>query len=306
MNELTTTATLDQKIEQVLIQGDLAKLSPSERVTYYNAVCASLRLNPLTKPFEYIVLNGKLVLYARRDCTEQLRKRDGVSITAVTATRIEDVYVVTATASAQDGRTDTSTGVVPIKGLNGDNLANALMKAETKAKRRVTLSLCGLGLLDETELETIPKTKDTRSLKEKLTTRVEQDEAPCRLPTPNEEPTPLMDGMITAEWPPLSPEQSQIGQSLQAAFPGVEVTFQPTTETYTTTQYPLEPGPACTATMKNGVEVVPDTFPVGKHKGEAMDTIPAGYLKWASENMTNQMARTMAVHELERRAEVGA
>lgn len=305
MNELTTTATLDQKIEQVLIQGDLAKLSPSERVTYYNAVCASLRLNPLTKPFEYIVLNGKLVLYARRDCTEQLRKRDGVSITAVTATRIEDVYVVTATASAQDGRTDTSTGVVPIKGLNGDNLANALMKAETKAKRRVTLSLCGLGLLDETELETIPKTKDTRSLKEKLTTRVEQDEAPCRLPTPNEEPTPLMDGMITAEWPPLSPEQSQIGQSLQAAFPGVEVTFQPATETYAVSQYPLEPGPACTATMKNGVEVMPDTFPVGKHKGEAMDTIPAGYLKWASENMTNAVARTMAVTELERRAEVG-
>lgn len=32
-------------------------------------------------------------------------------------------------------------------------LANALMKAETKAKRRVTLSIAGLGLLDESELE---------------------------------------------------------------------------------------------------------------------------------------------------------
>jgi hypothetical protein len=31
------------------------------------------------------------------------------------------------------------------------------MKAETKAKRRVTLSICGLGLLDETEVETVPK-----------------------------------------------------------------------------------------------------------------------------------------------------
>jgi len=29
------------------------------------------------------------------------------------------------------------------------------MKAETKAKRRVTLSICGLGLLDETEVETV-------------------------------------------------------------------------------------------------------------------------------------------------------
>jgi hypothetical protein len=43
-----------------------------------------------------------------------------------------------------------------IKGLQGDALANALMKAETKSKRRVTLSICGLGMLDETEMETIP------------------------------------------------------------------------------------------------------------------------------------------------------
>ena len=30
------------------------------------------------------------------------------------------------------------------------------MRCETKSKRRVTLSICGLGLLDETEVETIP------------------------------------------------------------------------------------------------------------------------------------------------------
>ena len=43
-----------------------------------------------------------------------------------------------------------------IGGLKGDALANGLMKAETKAKRRVTLSLCGLGMLDDSEVETIP------------------------------------------------------------------------------------------------------------------------------------------------------
>ena len=40
--------------------------------------------------------------------------------------------------------------------LKGDVLCNAIMKAETKAKRRVTLSVCGLGFLDESEIETIP------------------------------------------------------------------------------------------------------------------------------------------------------
>jgi len=42
----------------------------------------------------------------------------------------------------------------------GEALANALMKASTKAKRRLTLSLCGLGFLDETEVGTIPGARD--------------------------------------------------------------------------------------------------------------------------------------------------
>jgi hypothetical protein len=40
--------------------------------------------------------------------------------------------------------------------LKGDAYANAIMKAETKAKRRATLDLLGLGILDETEAESIP------------------------------------------------------------------------------------------------------------------------------------------------------
>ncbi len=36
--------------------------------------------------------------------------------------------------------------------MKGEALAIASMKAVTKAKRRVTLSICGLGMLDETEL----------------------------------------------------------------------------------------------------------------------------------------------------------
>jgi hypothetical protein len=35
-------------------------------------------------------------------------------------------------------------------------LGNAMLKATTKAKRRVTLSMCGLGMLDEDEVASIP------------------------------------------------------------------------------------------------------------------------------------------------------
>lgn len=173
--ELATRGTLSANIEQVLLAGDLAKLTPDERLNYYNAVCSSLGLNPLTQPFQYIVLNGKLQLYAKKDCTEQLRKIHGVSIAKVDPKQIGDLVVVVADAADRDGRTDSSTGAVAIvypmrikdfegkwkdhpkggKQFDGEDLANAMMKAETKAKRRVTLSICGLGMLDETEVDTL-------------------------------------------------------------------------------------------------------------------------------------------------------
>jgi hypothetical protein len=142
-------------VEKVVIGGDLADLNAAQRAEYYGAVCRSLGLNPLTKPFEYLTLNGKLRLYALRDCADQLRRLHGISIYIANRERQSDIYVVTARAKDRQGREDESTGAVPLGNLKGDALANALMKAETKAKRRVTLSIAGLGWLDETELDTI-------------------------------------------------------------------------------------------------------------------------------------------------------
>lgn len=144
-------------LEQVVIGGDLSKLSSAERVSYYADVCKSVGLNPLTKPFDYINLNGKLVLYAKRDCTDQLRSLKRISVKIVGRELLGDIYVVTAQATS-DGREDESTGAVNVAGKKGDELANAYMKAETKAKRRVTLSIAGLGFLDESEVADIDPT----------------------------------------------------------------------------------------------------------------------------------------------------
>lgn len=146
-------------IEQVVMQGDLSKLSPQQRVTYYNKVCESCGLNPLTNPFSYISLNGKLTLYAKKDCTEQLRKIHGVSIENLDYKVIEDLYIVTAKAKDKHGRLDQAQGAVALGNLKGEAKANAVMKAETKAKRRVTLSICGMGWTDESEIESIPNAK---------------------------------------------------------------------------------------------------------------------------------------------------
>ena len=154
---IANTNTIDATIvERVLIHGDLRQLSPAQKISYYNAVCQSVGLNPLTRPFEYIVLNGKETFYAKRDATDQLRRVHGVGITIVAREVLDDTYIVTARATMPSGRQDESIGAVPLGILKGEARANAIMKCETKAKRRVTLSICGLGMLDETEVETIP------------------------------------------------------------------------------------------------------------------------------------------------------
>lgn len=146
-------------IEQVVMQGDLSKLNADQRVTYYRKVCESAGLNPFTNPFAYIYLNGKLTLYAKKDCTEQLRKINGVSIEGLDDKMVDDLYIVKAKAKDKTGRTDESTGAVVIGNLKGEAKANAIMKAETKAKRRVTLSICGMGWTDESEIDSIPNAK---------------------------------------------------------------------------------------------------------------------------------------------------
>lgn len=175
--------------EAAILRGNLKDLTSQQRVQHYLNVCESLGLNPYTKPFDYIELDGPgkdadgnkertLTLYAKRDAADQLRKLQGVSIKVISRETIDSIHVVTVQAFTPDGRTDEAIGVVPIgkeggewkkseRGKNyfeGDgtivpfapaDMANALMKAETKAKRRVTLSICGLGFIDETEIETI-------------------------------------------------------------------------------------------------------------------------------------------------------
>jgi len=157
MSELPATNPVNASaLERVLVAGDLAGLNESQRIEYYKAVCESLGLNPLTRPFEYLRLNGRLVLYATRAAADQLRSIHGISILDAQIERQDDLITVTVRGRTRDGREDLEVGVVSVAGLRGDALANAEMKALTKAKRRLTLSLAGLGWLDETETESIP------------------------------------------------------------------------------------------------------------------------------------------------------
>lgn len=151
-------ATINKDIiANLVLNGDLSKMDQSQKVEYYNRFCVALGLNPLTQPFQIIKFQGKEVLYATKSCTEQLRQINNISVTGIDKVFQNDLFLVTAHVKDANGRTDASTGALSIKNMSGNDLANALMKAETKAKRRATLSICGLGVLDESELETMPQ-----------------------------------------------------------------------------------------------------------------------------------------------------
>jgi len=155
-NAVQTVDENAELIERVVMMGDLSKLTAEQRLSYYRAVCESKGLNPLTQPFQYLTLNGKLVLYAGKNAAEQIRRIDGISVTKLEPSQDETTFSVYAYGVTRDGRMDAALGSVSIIGLKGEALANAKMKAETKAKRRLTLSLSGLGFLDETEVGSIP------------------------------------------------------------------------------------------------------------------------------------------------------
>jgi hypothetical protein len=188
-----------------IARGDLSKLDGAGKAQIMVRVCESLGLNPLTSPFAFLKnkKTGEVMLYARKEATEQLRKLHNVSIEIVgREVMAGDVYQVVARAKLPArkgtvGRSDESIGAVCLTGLQGDDRANALMKAETKAKRRVTLSICGLGFLDETELQPFHET---------IEATIQQPQA---LPAPA--PVAIATNGQTQTEPntPLTPEQAQ-------------------------------------------------------------------------------------------------
>ena len=180
----TTTQKTTDLVSQIIINGDLAKLSQEQKVQYYNGYCERLGLDPFTKPFDLLRLNGREVLYCTRSGAQQLNKLHQVShiITSRELIAEAGVYQVTARASLPDNRCSESIGAVNIAGLKGDAYANAIMKAETKAKRRATLDLLGLGVLDESEAETIKDAQPVNIIQEPLKPSKEVQEVIDALP----------------------------------------------------------------------------------------------------------------------------
>src|SRR5258707_1713842 len=151
MDEQTT----GRVVESLVLRGDISALTPEERSRYYVQLCKSLGLSPAALPFTPLRLNGQEILYASRTATDQLTAIHRLTREIVDGPKVIDlagmklVYAV-CKATHPNARSETAVATVPLT-----DPVNVLMKCETKAKRRATLSILGLGMLDETEVETI-------------------------------------------------------------------------------------------------------------------------------------------------------
>ena len=143
-------------IEAALIHHDLSKLSPPERLEYYRRVCESVGLNPLTRPFIYVQVQQRLVLYPTADAASQFSNIYGLTTEVLSRSMEDQLCVVEVRVTKPNGQSAMASGVVSLmtveyektkvktRDMTPAEKANAMMKAETKARRRAILSLVGL------------------------------------------------------------------------------------------------------------------------------------------------------------------
>ena len=152
-NDRALTAAV---VASLVLNGDISGLNPVQKAVYYVERCRQLGLDPRSKPFQVLKLNGKEILYADKGAADQLAKIHNVNRRITDGPKViklggRDVVFCQCEASLPNGRCEMDVATLPASDFD-----NVLMKVTTKVKRRATLALLGLGMLDESELSTIP------------------------------------------------------------------------------------------------------------------------------------------------------
>lgn len=175
---------LDPAIQSsIVLRGDLSGLNEDQKKEYYLYRCRQVGLDPAAKPFDLLTLNGKQILYANAGATQQLCALHKLSTQITHRERVDGIYIVSVRCTGADGRVSENQGAVDVSTLVGEKLANAILKATTKAIRRSVLAHCGLGMLDETEVETIPEARKNPLIVPEAVAPIEVPAPPPKLTT---------------------------------------------------------------------------------------------------------------------------
>lgn len=139
---------------------DLEHLDKDQKAKYYSNACEFLGIPANLNLLAFINMvvgdSGRHeVLYAKKGATDLIRQNRGISTTSLEALKDlipGQVCFIAVGKELTTGREERAVGTADIEGLRGKDLSDAIMIAQTRATRRMTLQFVGGGILDESEI----------------------------------------------------------------------------------------------------------------------------------------------------------
>ena len=151
-------AVSDEIIAKVALTGNLADLTPPERVAYMEMRCRVAGLEAAAKPFDLITTfdkEGNMIvsLHPNAEAAAQLVSSRKISVRLLDRETQADGMLIIVRAETPDGQYRDDLAYAALAGLSGVAYGNAVKRTYTQASRRAVLRLAGLGgtLTDDME-----------------------------------------------------------------------------------------------------------------------------------------------------------
>jgi hypothetical protein len=200
--------------------GDLSTLPEPEHDRVLVKMCAHYGLDPVLRPFCIIPAQGKKIWYATKTSTDMVASRDKLTRKFKERRIDKDLMICEIIMEITDGHRieegtavvtigefvrDPKTGAIGEQMMRGEALANAMMRCETKAKRRATLAW--FGMPDGTGGEDIDLAPQAKAAK---VTATETIETTATLPAEGEAESTPANAAAPAKKKPGRPSRAEI------------------------------------------------------------------------------------------------
>jgi hypothetical protein len=158
MSEMPAKYDAEPAVIEQLIRGDVSSVPREALLRYVFTFCERVGISPLAVPFSLMKTQRGMQLVANRNFYDAVASKYSVSRECTGEGFFEGtkLYYTRYRATTPDGRVTEDMALVDTAGLSGNDLANAIMKAHTKGRNRVTRAHLGFPFPDETEAETVP------------------------------------------------------------------------------------------------------------------------------------------------------
>jgi hypothetical protein len=139
------------------ITGSLENLTEDQQKDYVLAVCEFLEVPAELGVVKLTYMDSgdgrrNLVLYVEKGATDIIRDRRGIDVDSMDEANGKGYVGWKVRGHDKTGRHEMAVGTVSVENLKGKQAADAVMVAQTKALRRMTLAFQGGGFLDSSEI----------------------------------------------------------------------------------------------------------------------------------------------------------